>query len=572
MAGISSTKSLKSQGKTARKGGGLDAVRSLARPDDWAVDMELRVDARPFTLDGREYVRQIIRDNSPEIVCPKAAQMAYTVSAITKSLHNITQRDWNGLYLLPIKTGAIPFVQARIDPVIESNPVLDQEFSSVDNRLHKQSRRGANLYIRGTNILRELQEIPVDFEIWDERDRMVDDIDGVDPLEEARHRMDGSRIRKLWILSTPTVEGYGVYADDAWDSSDQHRWEVRCPGCNRYQVLNFNDPSLDYNNVKLGNNEFDSIVECAFCQRKISDEERWQLNSTGRWVATNLEGRIRGYHISQLNSPTQPLYEILKAYFRGQREPKKLKSFWNQNMGRAYTAAGDKITVELLDSCRMSGYRMGGIPNSWVAVGIDVGTQLHCWCWHFDRFENKLLWNLKLFNTWGELDKFLGTLSSWTGVIDAHPEKTKALELAKKYHGKLRVGFSEDRDQASEIATFHPVKHGEAARVNIDKAAALDMFIADYLNGHARLPEDARELGEHLPRKEFNGFYHQQLQMVRVEEENTRGDMRGRWKKNRNPDHWHHAGMFASVAAQTKPSLSVPAGLAVALNRSVISG
>ena len=38
--------------------------------------MGLRVDARPFTLKGREYVRQIIRDPSPEIVCPKAAQMA----------------------------------------------------------------------------------------------------------------------------------------------------------------------------------------------------------------------------------------------------------------------------------------------------------------------------------------------------------------------------------------------------------------------------------------------------------------------------------------------------------------
>lgn len=534
--------------------------------------MELRVDARDFTLNGREYVRQIIRDNSPEIICPKAAQMSYTVSAITKSLHNVVQRSWNGLYLLPVKTGAIPFVQARIDPVIESNPGLDQEFSSVDNRLHKQSRRGANLYIRGTNILRELQEIPVDFEIWDERDRMVDEIDGVSPLEEARHRMDGSEIRKLWVLSTPTVDGYGVYADDAWDLSDQHRWEVKCPGCNRYQVLNFEEPSLDYNNLKLGDSAETCKIECAFCHRTITDQERRTLNAEGRWVATNLDGRIRGYHISQFNSPTQPLYEIMKAYFAGQREPMKLKSFWNQNMGRAYTAPGDKITPELLDRCRMRGYSMGGIPNSWVAVGIDVGAALHCWCWQFDRHGNKLLWNVKLFHSWSDLDKFLGSLTSWTGIIDAHPEKTKAQELARKYHGKLRVGFSEDRDQASEVAIFHALKYGEVGRVNIDKTAALDMFIGDYINGHAHLPMDARELGENLPRKDFNGFYHQQCQMVRIEEENSRGDMRGRWKKNRNADHWHHAGMFASVAALNKPSLSVPAGLSSAMNRNLVNG
>jgi hypothetical protein len=569
---ISSSNSKAEQTKTVTKRGGLDFVRLLARPDEWAVKMELRVDAHDFTLDGREYVRDIIRDNSPEIVCPKAAQMAYTVSAITKAVHNVIERSWNGLYLLPVKTGAIPFVQARIDPVISSNPALEREFSSVDNRLHKQSRLGANLYIRGTNILRELQEVPVDFEIWDERDRMVDVINEVSPLEEARHRMDGSKIKKLWILSTPTVEGYGVYAEDAWDISDQHRWEVKCPGCGRYQTLNFNQPELDYNNLKLGDAYEDCKLECAFCNRTITDEERWTLNAEGRWVAHNLDGRIRGYHISQFNSPTQKVSEIMKAYYMGQREVVKLKSFWNQNMGRAYTAPGDKITIELLDRCRMEGYSLGGIPNSWLSVGIDVGAYLHTWCWQFDRYGNKLLWNAKQFRTWEDLDKFLSGLTTWTGVIDAHPEKTKAQELARKFHGKLRVGFSEDRDQASETATFHPIKHGEVGRVNIDKSAALDMFIADYLNGRARLPMDARELGETMPRKDFNGFYYQQLQMVRIEEENTRGDMRGRWKKNRNPDHWHHAGMFASVAALSKPMLSVPAGLSSAMNRNVIHG
>src|SRR4029077_4921370 len=121
--------------------------------------MELKVDGKPFSLTGREYVRQVIRDYSPEIIIPKAAQMAFTVTFITKSLHNVVERGWNGLYLLPIKTGAIPFVQARIDPIIESNDMLRQKFSSVDNRLHKQSTNGVNLYVRGTNIARELQEI-----------------------------------------------------------------------------------------------------------------------------------------------------------------------------------------------------------------------------------------------------------------------------------------------------------------------------------------------------------------------------------------------------------------------------
>lgn len=559
------TKSSISKGKSAKKGANFTSLRTLARPDEWALGMGLRVDARPFTLEGGEYVRDIIRDNSDVIVVPKGAQMRLTVTSITKTLHNITERHWNGLYLLPLKTGAIPFVQGRIDPIIESNPHLAERFSSVDNRLHKQTADGVNFYVRGTNIIRELQEFPVDFEIWDERDRMVEE-----NLEDARHRMDGSTIKKLLILSTPTVDGYGVYADDGWPISDQHRWEVKCPGCGRYQVLNFNDPALDYNNVKLGDTAGECVVECAFCKREISDQERILLNATGRWTPHNLTGDIRGYHVSQLNSPTQPLKDIMKDYFNGQREASKLKAFWNLNMGRPYAAAGDKITVELLDKCRMKGYRMGGIPSSWLAIGIDVGTLIHVWCWQFVRGQ-KLLQNIKLFSEWGDLVKFLDSQMSWSGIIDAHPEKRKAADLALRYHGKLRVGFSEDRLAQSETAIFHPLKHGEAGRVNIDKSMALDSFIADFINGNAWLPIDARELGEEMPRKPYNGVYHQLTQMVRLEEENTQGTIVGRWRKNRNPDHWHHAGMFASVAALQQPSLQVSASISNFLNRNVMS-
>ena len=206
-------------------------MRTLARPDEWALDMGLKVDGRPFTLQGREYIRQVIRDTSDEIVIPKAAQTAFTVTFLVRTLHWIKERGWHHLYLLPLKTGAIPFVQARIDPMIASNPELESQFQTVDNRLHKQSKDGINLYIRGTNIDRELQEIPVDCEVWDERDRMVED-----NLEDARHRMDGSAIQKLTILSTPTVPGHGVDAAEAWWASDQHRWEIPCLGCGRYQT------------------------------------------------------------------------------------------------------------------------------------------------------------------------------------------------------------------------------------------------------------------------------------------------------------------------------------------------
>jgi hypothetical protein len=524
--------------------------------------MELKVDGRPFSLKGREYVREVIRDYSPEIVIPKAAQMAFTVTFLTKSLHNVIERKLNGLYLLPLKTGAIPFVQARIDPIIESNPSLTGRFASVDNRLHKQTTEGLNLYIRGTNILRELQEIPVDFQVWDERDHMVEE-----NLSDARHRMDGSTYKRIVILGTPTVDGFGVYADDAWDYSDQHRWEIPCPGCSRFQVLNFDDPGLAHSNLKLGDTADDCALECAYCQRAFRDDERADLNSRGRWTPHQLDGSIRGYHIAQFNSPTQPLREIMVDFFKGQRSTRKMRSFWNQNLGKPYTAEGDRITPELLDGLCKPGYTMGGLPNTSVSIGIDIGTLIHVWCWHLDNHKRRMLWNIKLFHNWDQLDTFLGTLNSWVGVIDAHPEKSKAYDLALQYHGRLWIGFSDDRPQAHEVANFSTLKAGEPGYVTIDRTMALDNFIQDMINGAVVFPPSARELGEHMPRKPYNGLYHHLTQMVRVEEENARGNIVARWKKNRNPDHWHHAGMFATVATIQTPTLSIPAGFAAALNQ-----
>ena len=532
----------------------------MARPDEWALGMGLRVDGRPFSLEGREFVQQVIRDTHPDIVIPKAAQMSFTVTFLTRTLHWITQRRWHHLYLLPLKTGAIPFVQQRIDPVIDSNDALKREFQSVDNRLHKQSRTGVALYIRGTNIERELQEIPVDVEVWDERDRMVED-----NLEDARARMDGSKVQKIVRLSTPTVPGHGVDSEDEWWASDQHRWEVPCPGCSRYQALNFGNKQLDYSNLKLGDRAEECVLECAYCKHEFTDEERWGLNKLGRWTAFNLGGSIRGYHISQFNSPTQSLVKIMTGYFKGQTNARKLKAFYNNKLGLPYVAAGDQLTPELLDKCRQRGYIMGGIPSSGVYIGIDIGTKIHVWCWHLGIRGEYMLWQLKIFDEWIQVDNFLSTLNSFTCVIDAHPEKRAARDIALKYHGRVWIGYEDDRPQMNEIANFHDLRRGEAGKVVIDRTMAFDTVIHDVMHGRVILPSDARELGEPMERKDYNGVYHQLIQMVRVEEENTRGTVVARWKKNKNPDHWHHALMFARIATLKKPSLVVPANISTAM-------
>lgn len=540
------------------------AVERLARPDVWALDLQLRVDGKPFSTLGREYIIPVMRDTSPEVLVRKAAQTAFTISFLVRTFHWITERRWNHLYLLPLKTGSVPFVQKRVDPIIDSNPILASKFGSVDNRTHKQTNDDVSLLIRGTNVESELQETPTDVIVFDEFDRMV-----VDFLEDAKHRTDGSDIKRLTYLSTPTVPGHGLDADDMWWSSDMMKWNVPCPGCGRMQVITFAD------NLKLGDDMFSCALECQFCPHVITDDERKEMNEWGVWDAENPGARKRGYHISQFNSPTMSLENIMESYFAGLKDAKKMKSFRNQSMGEPYTSPGDQITEELLDLCIDPAHTLGGIPGGPVYIGIDVGhDEIYVKADYINRFGNRTMWNAwhirdRLGKTaWEELDeKVLRRLSSWVCVCDAHPDKRGARALSLKYPGRFFMGFEKDRPEQEETAKFDKVTYGEPTKVIIDRTLAFDTVIHQMMTGGYILPYGARELGENMPRRDYNAFYHHMIQMVRVEEEDTRGRVVASWVKNKNPDHWHHADMFALVATMKKARMSANVVISDALKR-----
>ena len=530
------------------------AVQLLARPDQWALDNKLRVDGRPFSLEGREYIVQVMRDTTPVLLVKKAAQTAFTISFLARTFHWITERGWHHLYLLPLKTGAVPFVQKRIDPIIDSNEVLAHKFKSVDNRTHKQTTDNIALLIRGTNVESELQETPTDVVVFDEYDRMVQDF-----LEDAKHRTDGSSVKRLTYLSTPTVPGHGLDSEDMWHSSDMMKWFVPCPHCSRFQTFLFEE------NVKVGDDPWDCAFECMHCHRTITDAERAEINFFGQWEAQNPGARVRGYHINQFNSPTMPLADIMGSYFLGMKDAKKMKAFFNQSLGEPYTSPGNQITVELLDACVDPAHRRGGIPNGAVYIGIDVGhDEIYVKADYLSRTGQRVLWNLwhirdKPGKTAWEIldDTVLSKLGSWVCVCDAHPDKRGARYLSVKYPGRFFMGFEKDRPEQEELAKFDKVTYSEPTKVIIDRTLAFDTVIHGMMHGNYILPNDSRTLGEEMPRRDYNAFYHHMIQMVRVEEEDARGRIVATWQKNKTPDHWHHADMFALIATLRKARLSV---------------
>lgn len=538
-------------------------LQAQAYPDAWATYLKLKVDGHPFDLRGREYQIPIIRDESDWIVIPKGAQMGLTTIFLVRSFHWILKRKWHGLYLMPLKAGAIPFCQGRIDPIINSNPDLAMEFKSVDNRMHKQTKDDIALRIRGTNIWTELREIPADFIVMDERDKMVEE-----NIPEAMARLDGSKIRRVTELSTPTVPGHGVDDAEAWAASDMHRWYVPCPHCSRKQVFTVEE------NVTIGDKSEECELHCSHCQKVITLDQKANANAYGEWVAENLNGIKRGYHISQLNSPTKSIEGFMENYFAGLTDSRLMRAWFNNNRGEAFVAYGDQITPEMIDKCRVQGLTLGGIPNGPLYIGVDVGNVLHVRANYGNQKGDSVAWAFKIFTDkpglpmWTQLDEWLSGLASFTCVIDAHPEKSEAKKLALKYHKCVWIGFEQDRPDQAETAVFNSPSPGDVGKVTIARTDAFDGLIGRFVEGRILLPPDARELGEPMPRLPYNGYYYHLNQMVRTEEEDTKGRIVARWLKNKNPDHWHHAEMFAEIARHRAPYTIVPPSVGEIFQRS----
>jgi hypothetical protein len=222
-------------------------------------------------------------------------------------------------------------------------------------------------------------------------------------------------------------------------------------------------------------------LRCAYCKKKITDVERADINEFGVWEAENPGGAKRGYHINQLHSPTQTIPNFMDNYFKGQTDSRKLKAWFNNNRGEPYVAIGDQITPEILDAAIEPGYKWGGIPElARSYVGVDVGNVLHVRADWLDRYDRRMGWQFIILadkpgkSMWRQLDEFLGNLQSFMCIIDAHPEKTQAKELALKYHKRVWIGFEKDSPDQAETALFNDPKPGEVGRVNIDRTAAFD--------------------------------------------------------------------------------------------------
>ena len=292
------------------------------RPDprltvsEWAdqhrvLSSRAAAEAGPYRSDRTPYLKEImdclsVRSTVRRVVCKKAAQLGFTEAGNCWIGYVIDHVPGPMMAVQPTVELAKRFSKQRVDPLIEESPRLRERVSpsrtrDSGNTVLMKEFTGGVLVMTGANSAVGLRSMPARYLFLDEVDAYPGDVaEEGDPvtLAEARTRTFSFK-SKTFLVSTPRIKGTSVIARE-YERSDQRRYHVPCPHCDREQVLIFERLRYDKDsNIDVVN------YECQHCEQLIGEHEKTDMLARGRWIATRQsdDPHMRGYHLSALYSP-----------------------------------------------------------------------------------------------------------------------------------------------------------------------------------------------------------------------------------------------------------------------------
>lgn len=476
------------------------------------------------------------------MVCQKGAQLGWTEIALNKVFFTADVKGSNVLYVLPAKNpDASDFSTSRFDPALELSPHLANLFSDVKNIGHKRAG-SANLFIRGSRSKSQLKSVPASLMIFDEVDEMVQE-----NIPLAFERMSGQLEKQAFLLSTPTLDHYGINV--FYRQSSQNHWCFTCPSCSRWTELTFPDCLVITGENWTDTRIRDSYLRCKECKNKLEHEDKINFLSNGKWVKTYTDRVIEGYHVSQLYSSTVRPHDLAISYLKGMTNPTDEQEFYNSKLGLTHEVEGARVTDEHVRGC-IGNFKkkQQAALNSIITMGVDVGKWLH---WEIDEWifpsgvgsdANlsaicKVIAEGKCLN-FEELDHKMRQFKVKFAVVDANPERRKALEFAQRFYGFVRICFYSPGLQGKIISLK------DNHEISVDRTSWLDLSLGRFKAQTIKLPQDLSiEYKDHVKA------------LVRVYDKDRNGNPVGRYVKGNEEDHFAHARNYSEIALQLAMSV-----------------
>jgi phage terminase large subunit GpA-like protein len=369
--------------------GFLDGVRPVQRitVDVWAdtyrrLSSVASAEAGPWRTDRTPYLREIMsrlsaNDPAETIVVMKGAQVGLTEAGNNWLGYIVHVSPAPTLMVMPTEAMVKKNSKTRIDPMIESSPILKERIQPARSRdsgntLLQKEFPGGVLMLVGANSASGLRSMPVKNLFLDEVDAYPHDLDGEgSPISLAIARTRTFAKKKIFMISTPTVDGVSTIQNEFFET-DQRHFFVPCPHCAAIQHLVFEQIKWEKSKPE------EAKYECIHCNELIEERYKPRMLASGTWEAVapkNATKKKVGYHINSLYSPLgwYSWSDAAKDYDNALNDVNKMKSFVNTVQGLTYKELGDRPQWEDLYNKREI-YELNR-PNrevAFITAGVDV--------------------------------------------------------------------------------------------------------------------------------------------------------------------------------------------------------
>ncbi len=198
--------------------------KSSGIPDDIIAFVEKFriIKGKPFSFEGRDYLKQIYRDPAKKVYIVKARQVEITEFAVNLLLyHLLTHPGTVGLYVSDRDKHVKSFSRDRLLDAIYKSKILRDQMVEGGNKSFRKFKNGSMLHmVSGWNNFEEARSFAVDFAVIDEVQSL--NAEAIPVLSES---LSKSEHGKLFVIGTGS--NYGDAWWKLWHSGNQMEWDLQ---------------------------------------------------------------------------------------------------------------------------------------------------------------------------------------------------------------------------------------------------------------------------------------------------------------------------------------------------------
>lgn len=348
-----------------------------------------------------------------EIVFKKCARIGGTSVIENLMAYCIDVDPGPMMTVQPTLEDAEDFSKENFEPLIRDTPVLaaridERKSRRTDNKILRKKFPGGYWVGVGANAPRGLRRRTIRYLFIDEASGCAASAgkEG-DPIKLAKNRTVTFWNRKMYMASTPTVEGECKISAE-YEETDQREYHVPCRHCGHEQPLK-------WSNLKFDEGGADPRYECRECGGIMRESDKRELLAAGRWIAAFPERRKRGYWINVLYSPFYSWEKVVADFLSLKRTYEGKKVFANTYLGETWHEEAERIDSNVLHA-RREAYT-AEVP--WgvcvLTAGIDVqGNRIEVSVWGWGLQEEAWLIEHQVFDgdptqkrVWAEVQAYL---------------------------------------------------------------------------------------------------------------------------------------------------------------------